>query len=123
MDENGMVIDLELAKAILIEFFTTGEYQFAGCDESYKKFLEKIKTELIYNGDYFTFKDSEGYTYFGGPEGSSGYWIQEASEWLKEMKLTKCWSVNGLVSDLNNENKVFYEVEGELKCFVIHEGD
>lgn len=60
---------------------------------------------------------------FGGPEGSSGYWIQEVSEWLKEMKLTKCWSVDGLVSDLNNENKVFYEVEGELKCFIIHEGD
>ena len=59
----------------------------------------------------------------GGPEGSSGYWIQEASEWFKEMKLIKCWSVTGLVSDLNNENKVFYEINGELKCFIIHEGD
>ena len=28
MDEYGYVIDVELAKAILIEFFSTGEYQY-----------------------------------------------------------------------------------------------
>lgn len=123
MDDTGMVIDLELAKNILLEYFTTGEYEYAGINETYKDFLKKIQTDLIYNGDYFTFKDNEDYTYFGGPEGSSGYWIQEMSEWLKERKLTNCWSVNGLTSDLNNENKVFYEIEGDLKCFIIHEGD
>lgn len=119
MDENGMIIDLELAKAILIEFFTTGEYQY----KSQVDLIEKIRTKLIYNEEYYTFEDEDGFAYFGGPEGACGYWIQEMSEWLKEMKLTKCWSVDGLVSDLNNENKVFYEIDGELKCFIIHEGD
>lgn len=119
MDENGMIIDLELAKAILLEFFTTGEYQY----KSQVDLIEKIRTKLIYNEEYYTFEDEDGFAYFGGPEGACGYWIQEMSEWLKEMKLTKCWSVDGLVSDLNNENKVFYEIDGELKCFIIHEGD
>lgn len=30
---------------------------------------------------------------------------------------------DGYLSDLNNENKIFYEVDGELKCFIIHESD
>lgn len=121
MDENGNVIDLELAKAILIEFFSTNMYWWERREN--QKFLEKIKTELIYNDDYFTFKDSEGYTYFGGPEGASEYWIQEVYEWVRERKLSKCWSIDGLVTDLNNEDKVFYEIDGEIKCFIIHEGD
>lgn len=62
-----------------------------------------------------------GGTYFGGPDGDSGLWIQELSEWIKEHK--DDGSINGWVSDLNNERKVFYEVNGELKCFIIHEGD
>lgn len=120
MDEYGYVIDLELAKAIIIEFFSTGEYKYDGYKENYKEFYGKIKSELIYNGDYFTFEYETG-TYFGGPEGDSGLWIQELSEWIKEYK--EYDSTNGLVSALNNERKVFYEVNGELKCFIIHEGD
>ena len=53
--------------------------------------------------------------------GTSGYWIQEMSEWVEDAK--RCHSVNGYLSDLNNENKIFYEVDGELKCFIIHESD
>lgn len=66
MDENGYVINLELAKAILIEFFTTGEYKYK-CGSCHKYLINKIKNELFYNGDYYTFKDKDGTTFFGGP--------------------------------------------------------
>lgn len=119
MDENGYVINLELAKNILIEYFSTSGY-FYGVNEN---FLKQIKSELVFTGDYYTFEDKNGGTFFGGPDGACGYWIQEMSEWIKWAKKLGSVSVSGLVSDLNNENKVFYEVNGELKCFIIHEGD
>lgn len=110
------VIDLELAKAIIIEFFSTGEYN--RYKEEYKKFYDKIKSELIYNGDYFTFETE---TYFGDPDRDCGLLIQELSEWIKEHKDNS--SINGWVSDLNDERKVFYEVNEELKCFILMEAD
>lgn len=122
MDENGMIIDLELAKAILIEFFTTGEYKYED-SSCHKHLINQIRNELFYNEDYYTFKDNEGLTYFGGPEDACGYYIQEIHEWVKWAKKLNAISVCGLASDLNNENKVFYEINGELKCFIIHEGD
>lgn len=126
MDEFGYVTDLELAKKILIEFFTTGEYSGRDSwiyDENgyYKEFLNQIKNELYPYDEGFTFKRKEGGIHFGGPEGASGYYIQEASKCFEEIK--RCPSVAGAVSDLNNENTVFYEVDGELKCFVLHELD
>lgn len=59
----------------------------------------------------------------GGPDDSRGYWIQEMSEWLRWKKKLWLFSNEKLISWLNNENKVFYEINGELKCFIIHEGD
>lgn len=128
MDEYGYVTDLELAKKILIEFFITGEYQYRDSwfrDKSgyYKEFLTQIKNELQpYDEGGFVFFDKDGTPYFGGPEGASGYWIQEVNQWYKVCKIQGP-SINGAVSDLNNENTIFYEVEGELKCFVLHEID
>lgn len=126
MDEYGYITDLELAKKILIEFFTTGEYQYRDSwfddkDGYYKAFLTQIKNELQPYDEGFVFYEEDGTPYFGGPEGACGYWIQELNKWFEEIK--RCPSVNGAVSDLNNENTVFYEVDGELKCFVIHELD
>lgn len=122
MDEYGYVIDVELAKAILIEFFSTGEYQYNKYDADYQEFYAKISSDLVDIGDGYSFIDPEnGHSYFGGPEGASGYWIQEMSEWVEDAK--RCHSVDGYLSDLNNENKIFYEVDGELKCFIIHESD
>ena len=43
------------------------------------------------------------------------------SKWVEDAK--RCHSIDGYLSDLNNENKIFYEVDGELKCFIIHESD
>lgn len=127
MDEDGNIIDLELAKKILIEFFTTSEYQYRDSwfnDKNgyYKEFLTKIKNELQPFDGGFVFYEEDGTPYFGGPEGACGYWIQDANEWYKECNLLGP-SVAGAVSDLNNENTVFCEVDGELKCFVIHELD
>ena len=122
MDEYGYVIDVELAKAILIEFFSTGEYQYNKYDADYQEFYAKINSDLVDIGDGYSFIDPEnGHSYFGGPEGASGYWIQEMSKWVEDAK--RCHSINGYLSDLNNENKIFYEVDGELKCFIIHESD
>lgn len=126
MDEYGYITDLELAKKILIEFFTTKEYQYRDSwindkDGSYKEFLNQIKNELYPYDGGFTFKHEDGGVFFGGPEGASGYYIQEVNKCFEEIK--RCPSISGAVSDLNNKNTVFYEVNGELKCFVLHELD
>lgn len=126
MDEYGYVTDLELAKKILIEFFTTKEYQYRDSwihdkDGSYKEFLNQIKNELYSYDGGFTFKHEDGGIFFEGPEGASGYYIQEVNKCFEEIK--RCPSISGAVSDLNNKNTVFYEVNGELKCFVLHELD
>lgn len=127
MDEHGFVTDLELAKKILIEFFTTAEYQYRDSwfhdkDGHYKKFLNQIKNELQQFDGGFVFFEKDGTPYFGGPEGDSGLYIQELNEWYRIWKIQGP-SVDGAVSDLNNQRKVFYEVDGELKCFIILEMD
>lgn len=126
MDEFGYVTNLELAKKILIEFFTTKEYQYRDSwiydkDGHYKEFLDQIKNELYPYDLGFTFKHEDGGIFFGGPECASGYYIQEVNKCFEEHK--RCPSVAGAVSDLNNENTIFYEIDEELKCFVLHELD
>lgn len=118
IDEYGLVIDLELAKKILIEYFSTGVYEYDDNDE----LIHKIKSDLIQVEEIdYTFRDEEGYTHFGGPDGDSGFWIQELNGWMEENK--GCCSIDGIMSDINNERKVFYEVNGDLKCFILHESD
>lgn len=96
IDEYGYVADLELAKDILIEYFSSGGYQY--CKEL-EKLRNKIRNNLIkYDGGY-TFRDENG-SYFGGPEGMSGYVICELQGWLIEHNPP---SVDGIVRDLNNE--------------------
>lgn len=51
-----------------------------------------------------------------------GWWIEEIEEFIEQQKYYPP-SVDGRVSDLNNEEKVFYEVDGQLKQFIIHEVD
>ncbi len=113
IDENGYVTDLELAKSILIEFFSTGKYELDSFKEEYQEFYSKIQNKLIDNGWYFTFKDSNS-TFFGGPDGDCGLVIQELSKWIED---------NSDITYLNNQRKVFYKVNNELKCFIITEGD
>lgn len=100
------VTDLELAKDILVEYFSSGQYKYR---RDLAELLEKIRSSLI----------KYGYT-FGGPEGSSGYTICELSSWLKDHDSP---SIYGRVRDLNDEDKVFFEINGELKCFILHELD
>ena len=109
IDKYGYVTDLELAKDILVEYFSSGQYKYR------RDLLEKIRSSLIKYG--YTFDD--GLT-FGGPEGSSGYTICELSSWLKDHDSP---SIYGRVRDLNDEDKVFFEINGELKCFILHELD
>lgn len=121
MNEHGYVTDLELAKKILIEFFSTKEYQYEDNFDYHKEFLNKIKNKLYPYDDGFTFKHEDGGTFFGGPQFASGYYIQEVNKFFEEIKQYP--SVDGAISDLNNENTVFYEIDGKLQCFVLHELD
>lgn len=116
IDKYGYVVDLELAKDILIEYFSSGQFKYW---DELEEFRNKIRNNLIkYEGGY-SFKGETG-IYFGGPDGMSGYIICELQGWLKENKTP---SVDGIVRDLNNEEKVFFKINGELKCFILHESD
>lgn len=117
INKYGYVVDLELAKDILIEYFSSGRYKY------YKELEElrnKIRNNLIecYEGGY-SFIDEDGIS-FGGPDGMSGYVICELYGWLKENNPP---SIYGIARDLNDEEKVFFEINGELKCFILHELD
>lgn len=116
IDKYGYVVDLELAKDILIEYYSSGRFEYW---DKREELCDKIRNNLIkYEGGY-SFKDETG-IYFGGPDGMSGYIICELQGWLKENKTP---SVDGIVRDLNNEEKVFFKINGELKCFILHESD
>lgn len=116
IDKYGYVVDLELAKDILIEYYSSGIYQY--CNEL-EELRNKIRNNLIEHEGGYSFRDKDS-IYFGGPEGMSGYVICELQCWLKEQYPP---SIYGMVRDLNNEDKVFLEVDGELKCFILHESD
>lgn len=116
IDKYGYVTDLELAKDILVEYFSSGQYKHR---RDLAELLEKIRNSLIKYEDGYTFDDEDGLT-FGGPEGSSGYIICELGSWLKDHDSP---SIYGRVRDLNDEDKVFFEINRELKCFILHELD
>lgn len=116
IDKYGYVVDLELAKDILIEYFSSGRFEYLYKQE---ELCDKIRNNLIDYEEGYSFRDENG-TYFGGPDGMSGYIICELQGWLKENKTP---SVDGIVRDINNEEKVFFEINGELKCFILHESD
>ncbi len=114
MDEYGYVKDVELAKTILTMYFGS-KFMLE------TELLEQIKSSLVYYDGGFTFNTPHG-SYFGGPFGMSGYVIQTLESWLKENPKNQC-SVSGQVSDLNEHELVFYELEGNLTCFVLSELD
>ena len=116
IDKYWYVVNLELAKDILIEYFSSGQFKYW---DKLKEFRNKIRSNLIkYEGGY-SFKDKDG-IYFGSPDGMSVYVICELQGWLIEHNPP---SVDGIVRDLNNEEKVFFKINGELKCFILHESD
>ena len=106
IDKYGYVVDLELAKDILIEYFLSGRFQYW---EGSEELCNKIRNNLIDYEEGYSFRDENG-TYFGGPDGMSGYIICELQGWLKENKTP---SIDGIVRDINNEEKVFFEINGD----------
>ena len=112
---DGTVIDLELAKSILIAYFQANEPEF-GYEAI--EICDRIKNELEELDHEYFLRDEDNCLFFGGPEGFSGYRIQELSLWLKEHK-----EHPGYLYDLNSARKVFYKVNGELKCFILEEAD
>lgn len=114
MDEYGYVTDLELAKNILIMYFSS-KYILE------KKLCERIKNELIAYDNGFTFNTQYGPN-FGGPDGSSGYVIQTLDRWLIEHP-ENLYFLGGQLQDLNRNDGVFYKVEDKLTYFVLSELD
>jgi|GEM_PF-5080951 len=114
MDEYGYVIDLELAKNILIMYFAN-KYILE------LDLCEQIKNELIHYDEGYTFDTPNG-PHFGGPEGSSGYVIQTLDGWLKEHPENLCFSASQTVC-LNQHNGIFYKIKDKLTYFVLGELD
>ena len=112
---DGTVTDLELAKSILIAYFQANEPEF-GYEAI--EICNRIKNELEELDHEYFLRNEDNDLFFGGPEGFSGYRIQELSKWLKEQK-----EYPGYLYNLNSARKVFYEVNGELKCFILEEAD
>ena len=52
-----------------------------------------------------------------------GYVIRELEGWLKEYKEISEGDSHLMLNWLNELDVVFYEIEGELKCFVLSEFD
>ena len=113
MNEDGYVCDLDLAKSILIMYFSN-KFIFK------RGLCPKIKDELVEFEGGFTFLDGDHYN-FGGPDQMSGYVIQTLEGCLKEYE--ECPSMSGAAAYLNTFDVVFYEIEGEIKCFVLKELD
>lgn len=116
MDECGFVNDLDLAKSILIMYFSN---KFI----LERELVTKIKNELVEIEGGFTFINPDGYYHFGGPDQMDGYVIRELEGWLKEYKEISEGDSHLMLNWLNKLDVVFYEIEGELKCFVLNEFD
>lgn len=71
----------------------------------------------------FTFINPDGYYHFGGPDQMDGYVIRELEGWLKEYKEISEGDSHLMLNWLNELDVVFYEIEGEIKCFVLKELD
>lgn len=115
---DGTVTDLDLAKSILIEYFSANEDEF-GYEAI--EICKRIKEELEEQDFEYFLRDEEGELFFDGPEGFCGYKIRELSYWLKEH--IEHPSIYGYIRDLNSSRKVFYEINGEPKCFILEEAD
>lgn len=66
MDEYGFVNNLDLAKSILIMYFSN---KFI----LERELVTKIKNELVEIEGGFTFINPDGYYHFGGPDQMDGY--------------------------------------------------
>lgn len=116
MDEYGFVNNLDLAKSILIMYFSN---KFI----LERELVTKIKNELVEIEGGFTFINPDGYYHFGGPDQMDEYVIRELEGWLKEYKEISEDDSHLMLNWLNELDVVFYEIEGEIKCFVLKELD
>lgn len=116
MDEYGFVNNLDLAKSILIMYFSN---KFI----LERELVTKIKNELVEIEGGFTFINPDGYYHFGGPDQMDEYVIRELEGWLKEYKEISEGDSHLMLNWLNELDVVFYEIEGEIKCFVLKEFD
>lgn len=86
-----------------------------------RELVTKIKNELVEIEGGFTFINPDGYYHFGGPDQMDV--IRELEGWLKEYKEISEGDSHLMLNWLNELDVVFYEIEGEIKCFVLKELD
>lgn len=114
INKYGRVVDLELAKRIIIQWL----YTFS--DTQYK--IEEVQSSLFeFDGGFFTNRDEDGHISFGGPYGDSGLCLYTLKSWYDDCK--ECPSINGIERDINSERIVIIDNDGSPEVFVIHEYD
>lgn len=128
VDKYGCVTDLNLAKRIIIEKFTgwpyifrESEYSCIGTEKTLKEWLNRVEEDLIKVGHCgYTIKQKSGCTSLGGPDGWSGFIIQEANSYFLEEELIK-------ELDFNPNDEVlctiYDEEDNKFVTFVLHELD
>ena len=112
VDEYGRVIDIELAKRIIIQWLYTFDNTQSKIDEVQSSLFEL-------DGGFFT--DRDGHASFGGPYGDSGLCLYTLESWYSRHK--ECPSIYGIERDVNSERIVIIDNNGSPEVFVIHEYD
>lgn len=99
------------------------EYYYIISDEIEDYMPQYMVEELVEIEGGFTFINPDGYYHFGGPDQMDGYVIRELEGWLKEYKEISDGDSHLMLNWLNELDVVFYEIKGEIKCFVLKEFD
>lgn len=102
-------MNLELAKKIIIEFFSTGRFRF---DRNQKELIKEINEFLIEREDEYLLSNGNSLSY----EGWSGIRITKLDDWIDYVN-----SFEGDIMQINNTDKVFYNIDGKLTLFIIEE--
>lgn len=126
VNEYGVVEDLDLAKRIIKEKFSGWPFTFVedrypcmGKEKTVKEWLKRVDEDLEeFDGNYSIMRDG-GYS-LGGPDGWSGFFIQEVNAYFNDMNF-KDWG------DFNpNEETmctILDEEEQKFITFILHETD
>lgn len=114
VNEYGRVVDVELAKRIIIQWL----YTFDNTQDK----IDEVQSSLFeFDGGFFTNKSINDTISFGGPYGDSGlciYTLNSYYDYCKEYP-----SINGTERDINSERIVIIDNNGSPEVFVIHEYD
>lgn len=127
IDKYGCVEDLDLAKRIIKEKFTGWPFHYVedkypcfGKERTVEEWLERVDKSLEASGAGFSIRQDNGYFSLGGPDGWSGFVIQEINAFFEEEGSKE-------LEDFNPNEEVMctiYDKEDDkFITFVLHELD